>query len=137
MAVGDHERRRHAWRRLRDQRRRAGELRVRVIAISLIAFVLLWGVVFAQMATGNDPVLGNGKKAVSSTPKGKGESGGESAEAAAAGGESEAGYEEPAYEEAEYEEPAYEERAYEEPAYEEEYVEPEYEEPAPVVTSQS
>ena len=44
---------------LRAQRRRAGELRGRVIALSLIAFVLLWGVVFAQMATGNDPVLGS------------------------------------------------------------------------------
>lgn len=51
------ERKREAFRRLRAQRHRAGELRGRVVAISLIGFVLLWGVVFAQMATGNDPVL--------------------------------------------------------------------------------
>ena len=38
--------------------RRAGELRGRVVAISLVGFALLWGVVFVQMATGNDPVLG-------------------------------------------------------------------------------
>ncbi len=35
-------------------------LRSRVIAISLISFALLWGAVFVQMATGNDPVLGDG-----------------------------------------------------------------------------
>jgi GT2 family glycosyltransferase len=51
------ERKREAFRRLRAQRHRAGELRGRVVTISLIGFVLLWGVVFAQMATGNDPVL--------------------------------------------------------------------------------
>ncbi len=53
------ERRRIAQHRLRAQRLRAGMLRNRVIAISLICFVLLWGVVFVQMATGNDPVLGS------------------------------------------------------------------------------
>jgi uncharacterized iron-regulated membrane protein len=53
------ERKREAWRRLRAQRQRAGQLRGRVVAISLICFVLLWGIVFAQMATGNDPVLSN------------------------------------------------------------------------------
>jgi hypothetical protein len=52
------ERKRKAQRQLRARRRRVGQLRGRAIAISLIAFVLLWGVVFAQMATGNDPVLG-------------------------------------------------------------------------------
>lgn len=52
------ERRREAQRRLRAQRQRVGQLRSRVVAISAIAFVLLWGVVFAQMTTGNDPVLG-------------------------------------------------------------------------------
>jgi len=50
---------REAQRRLRAQRQRAGQLRGRVVAISLLAFALLWGVVFVQMATGNDPVLGN------------------------------------------------------------------------------
>ncbi|HEY2054756.1 MAG TPA: hypothetical protein VGH14_12555 [Solirubrobacterales bacterium] len=48
---------RQAWRRLSAQRRRAGLLRGRVVAISLICFALLWGIVFVQMATGNDPVL--------------------------------------------------------------------------------
>jgi hypothetical protein len=54
------ERKREARRRLRVQRRRAGQLRGRVVAISLIAFVALWGIVFVRMATGNDPVLGHG-----------------------------------------------------------------------------
>jgi hypothetical protein len=53
------ERKREAWRRLRAQRRRAGELRGRVAVVSLVGFALLWAVVFAQMATGNDPVLGD------------------------------------------------------------------------------
>lgn len=61
-----HERMQDARRRLRAQRQRAGQLRGRVVAISLIGFVLLWGVVFAQMATGNDPVLGD-KSAVVAT----------------------------------------------------------------------
>jgi hypothetical protein len=55
---------RKAWMRLAAQRRRAGVLRGRVVAISLICFVVLWGVVFAQMATGNDPVLSGKEKAV-------------------------------------------------------------------------
>jgi outer membrane biosynthesis protein TonB len=58
------ERQRAAQQRLRAQQRRAGQLRGRAIAISLIAFVLLWGVVFAQMATGNDPVLGASSSAI-------------------------------------------------------------------------
>jgi hypothetical protein len=66
-----HERMQDARRRLRAQRQRAGQLRGRVVAISLIGFVLLWGVVFAQMATGNDPVLGDKSSVVatSSTKK--------------------------------------------------------------------
>jgi hypothetical protein len=55
---------RKAWMRLAAQRRRAGLLRGRVVAISLVCFAVLWGVVFAQMATGNDPVLGGKEKAV-------------------------------------------------------------------------
>jgi non-ribosomal peptide synthetase component E (peptide arylation enzyme) len=55
---------RKAWIRLGAQRRRAGLLRGRVVALSLICFAVLWAVVFAQMATGNDPVLGNKEKAV-------------------------------------------------------------------------
>jgi hypothetical protein len=61
------EKKRDAMRKLRDQRRRAGELRRRVVATSLVAFVLLWAVVFAQMATGNDPVLSSSSKTVAAT----------------------------------------------------------------------
>lgn len=57
---------RKAWMRLAAQRRRAGLLRGRVVAVSLICFVVLWGVVFAQMATGNDPVLSPKEKAAAS-----------------------------------------------------------------------
>jgi len=55
---------REARRRLADRRRRVGILRSRVIAVSLLCFALLWAVVFVQMATGNDPVLGAGRRAV-------------------------------------------------------------------------
>jgi hypothetical protein len=58
------ERKREAQHRLRAQRQRMGWLRSRVVAISLIAFVLLWGVVFGQMATGDDPVLGASSAAI-------------------------------------------------------------------------
>jgi hypothetical protein len=57
---------RQARMRLTAQRRRAGVLRGRVVAISLICFVVLWGVVFAQMATGNDPVLSGKEKTAAS-----------------------------------------------------------------------
>jgi non-ribosomal peptide synthetase component E (peptide arylation enzyme) len=55
---------RQAWMRLAAQKRRAGLLRGRVVVISLICFALLWAIVFAQMATGNDPVLA-GKQSAS------------------------------------------------------------------------
>lgn len=65
---------RQAWMRLAAQRHRAGLLRGRVVVISLVCFAVLWAVVFAQMATGNDPVLaGKGKasttRAVASTKR--------------------------------------------------------------------
>jgi cytoskeletal protein RodZ len=60
-----------ARRRLRAQRQRAGQLRVRVVTITLIGFVLLWGVIFAQMATGHDPVLGDKSKVAAASPVGK------------------------------------------------------------------
>jgi cytoskeletal protein RodZ len=60
------ERKREAWRRLEAQRRRTRQLRARVVTTSIIAFVLLWGVVFAQMITGNDPVLGDPSAALAS-----------------------------------------------------------------------
>jgi hypothetical protein len=56
------ERKRQARHRLRAQRERAARLKTRVVAISLICFALLWGIVFTQMATGNDPVLGDSPK---------------------------------------------------------------------------
>ena len=61
------ERKRQAWQRLRAQKRRAGQLRGRVVAISLIGFALLWATVFVQMATGNDPVLGSKSSKVASS----------------------------------------------------------------------
>lgn len=67
-----HERKRQAWQRLRAQKRRAGQLRGRVVAISLIGFALLWATVFVQMATGNDPVLGNKSSKVASSQEAKG-----------------------------------------------------------------
>ncbi len=65
-AIEKQERKREAWRRLRAQRRRARQLRARVVAASIITFVLLWTVVFAQMITGNDPVLGDSSAALAS-----------------------------------------------------------------------
>src|SRR5882757_5907408 len=53
---------RQAWMRLAAQRRRTGLLRGRVVVVSLICFAVLWGIVFAQMATGNDPVLAGKEK---------------------------------------------------------------------------
>jgi cytoskeletal protein RodZ len=60
-----------ARRRLRAQRQRAGQLRARVVTIALIGFALLWGVIFAQMATGHDPVLGDKPSAVAASPTGR------------------------------------------------------------------
>lgn len=57
---------RQASLRLAAQRRRAGLLRGRVLALSLICFVVLWGIVFAQMTMGDDPVL-NGKEGPTTT----------------------------------------------------------------------
>jgi hypothetical protein len=53
-----HVRSREAHRGRRAQRQRVAELRARAVAATLLAFALLWAVVFVQMATGNDPVLG-------------------------------------------------------------------------------
>ncbi len=50
--------RRRGQRKLDAMKRRTGLLRRRVIATAIVGFVLLWTVVFVQMATGNDPVLG-------------------------------------------------------------------------------
>lgn len=134
-----HEKKRAARRRLRTQRAKAGELRGRVVAISLICFALLWGIVFVQMATGNDPVLGDSS---STTAKGGGHRDRHRARPTVESGagvnsaepEVEQLSEEPAEEElAEPEEEFREEEVEAEPV-EEEFVE---EEPAPVTTSQS
>jgi hypothetical protein len=51
---------RRGQRKLDAMKRRTGQLRRRVVAIAAVGFVLLWTVVFVQMATGNDPALGTG-----------------------------------------------------------------------------
>ncbi len=69
-SIEKQQRKREARRRLRAQRERAGRLRGRVVASSLIVFALLWGGVFIQMATGNDPVLGNRPASAAGPPRG-------------------------------------------------------------------
>jgi cytoskeletal protein RodZ len=49
--------RRRGQRKLGAMKRRAGLLRRRAVATAIVGFVLLWTVIFVQMATGNDPVL--------------------------------------------------------------------------------
>lgn len=61
--------RRRGQRKLDAMKRRTGQLRRRVIATAIIGFVLLWTVVFVQLATGNDPALGTGATARSGTAK--------------------------------------------------------------------
>jgi hypothetical protein len=61
--MSPHERqmaRQRGQRKLDAMRRRTGQLRRRVVAAAVLGFVLLWTVVFVQMATGNDPALGTG-----------------------------------------------------------------------------
>src|SRR6478752_3318731 len=129
------ERKHDARRRLRAQRRRAGELRGRVVAISLIAFVLLWGVVFAQMATGNDPVLGSSSSTTTGSNRGGAGSRSQSTPKATPP-EAEAGTDAEEEAEPEFVEPEPVETEVLEPeAIEPEVVEAEPE-PAPVITSQ-
>jgi hypothetical protein len=61
--------RRRGQRKLDAMKKRAGLLRRRVIATAIVGFVLLWTVVFVQMATGNDPVLGTSRAARPATEK--------------------------------------------------------------------
>jgi hypothetical protein len=137
------ERKRQARHRVRAQRERAGRLQSRVVAISLICFALLWGVVFVQMATGNDPVLGNSSKTVAASHRGGRNRHAAKATAAeaAASTDSEEAPETSEPEEFEEEfvepEPVEEEFVEAEPEpVEEEFVEAEPE-PEPVITSQS
>lgn len=55
--------RRRGRRKVDAMKRRTGQLRRRVVATAIVGFVLLWTVVFVQMATGNDPALGTGVSA--------------------------------------------------------------------------
>jgi cytoskeletal protein RodZ len=61
--------RRRGQRKIDAMRRRAGQLRWRVVATAIVGFVLLWTVVFVQMATGNDPALGTGTAARSAAKR--------------------------------------------------------------------
>jgi hypothetical protein len=64
----DHDERRRAARlRLRARRRRDGQLRRTAIVLSIGVFGLLWAVVFAQMVSGHDPVLGKGPRVASAS----------------------------------------------------------------------
>jgi hypothetical protein len=116
------ERKRRARHRIRAQRERAGRLKARVVAISLICFAVLWGVVFVQMATGNDPVLGDSSSTVAkgSSARNRDAAKGAPPEAGASADTEEFGATEP--------------EGFEEEALAEEFIE---EEPAPVTTSQS
>lgn len=137
------ERKRNARRRRRAQQLRAGALRGRVVAISLVCFALLWGIVFVQMATGNDPVLGRATPHGSRTASLAGKSSASSSPPLESR-QPEAAVEpepvEPEVVEPEVIEPEVE---VEEPPIEEEFVEPEVvepepePEPEPVITSQS
>ena len=64
----DHDdRRRTARLRLRARRRRDGKLRRTAIVLSIGVFGLFWAVVFAQMVSGHDPVLGRGPRVASAS----------------------------------------------------------------------
>jgi nucleoid-associated protein YgaU len=127
------ERKRQARRRVRAQRERAGRLKTRVVAISLICFALLWGVVFVQMATGNDPVLGSSSSTGVEGSGGRNRNAAKAAPAEAGATDSE---ELGATEPEELEGEAFTEEPVEEEPVEAE-AEPVEEEPAPVTTSQS
>lgn len=68
-SIDRQKRMRDARHRLRAQHQRAGQLRGRVVAISLIGFALLWAIVFVQMATGNDPILGDSSSLASASQR--------------------------------------------------------------------
>jgi hypothetical protein len=134
-----HQKIRAARQRLHAQRIRAGELRGRVVIISLITFVLLWGVVFVQMATGNDPVLSRSSRALAASGHNRGHET-ESHSAIEEPVTEQLGGESGTVEEIPIEEVPIEEEAFEEaPIEEEEAFEaaPVEEELAPLTTSQS
>jgi hypothetical protein len=53
--------------KIRSRRRRVSTIRSRTIRGSLALFTVLWGIIFAQLATGNDPVLSRVKGAHTQT----------------------------------------------------------------------
>jgi hypothetical protein len=66
-AIDSFERRQRA-RRYRSARvRRLGDLRRKVVLFSIFTFLALWLIVFGQMASGHDPVLGSKSKSRSGT----------------------------------------------------------------------
>lgn len=52
------EMKRRARAKLAAMRERAVRLRKRVLAAAAIGFIVIWGAIFGQMITGNDPALG-------------------------------------------------------------------------------
>ena len=119
----------------RSRRRRVATIRSRTIRGSLALFAVLWGIVFVQLASGNDPVLSNKnhtekRSAVARsepTPAEPAREPAPEAEAELSGSEFETEEVAPEFEETE---PEFEETA---PAFEE--TAPEFEEP--IVTSSS
>ncbi len=49
--------------KIRSKRRRVSTIRRRTVRGSLALFAVLWGIIFVQLATGNDPVLSRIKSA--------------------------------------------------------------------------
>lgn len=47
--------------KIRSRRRRVSTIRRRTVRGSLALFAVLWGVIFGQLVTGNDPVLSRAK----------------------------------------------------------------------------
>ena len=119
-----------------SRRRRVAVIRSRTIRGSLVLFVILWGIVFVQLASGNDPVLSRKghveKSSISASPE---PTPAEPAREPAPEAEAELNGSEPEFEEGsgtEFEEPGTE---FEEPTFEEPEAAPEIEEP--IVTSSS
>ena len=120
----------------RSRRRRVSTIRSRTIRGSLALFAVLWGIVFVQLASGNDPALSTKQQPekhsptarVESTPAEPAREPAPEAEAEIEGSEFEAEEAAPEFEEFEAE-PEFEETA---PEFE---AEPEIEEP--IVTSSS
>ncbi len=120
----------------RSRRRRVSTIRSRTIRASLALFAVLWGIVFVQLASGNDPALSTKQQPekhaptarVEPTPAEPAREPAPEAEAEIEGSEFEAEEAAPEFEEFESE-PEFEEA---EPEFESE---PEFEEP--IVTSSS